>query len=106
MDARCNVACPQLKSQSLDAANQCAQASRVSEAIDGWLDALPGSNPVTGVSPGSGTGNGGGSGTPTGGGGGSTGIPSSGQAAHYDQCGGQGWTGPTTCASPVFEEWP
>jgi hypothetical protein len=64
------------------------------------LDALPGSNPVTGVSPGSGTGNGGGSGTPTGGGGGSTGVPSGGQAAHYDQCGGQGWTGPTTCASP------
>ncbi|PQE15139.1 carbohydrate-binding module family 1 protein [Rutstroemia sp. NJR-2017a BVV2] len=100
MDARCNVACPQLKSQSLDAANQCAQASRVSEAIDGWLDALPGTNPVTGVSPGSGTGNGGGSGTPTGGGGGSTGVPSGGQAAHYDQCGGQGYTGPTTCASP------
>ncbi|KAM3081329.1 hypothetical protein ACMFMG_004797 [Clarireedia jacksonii] len=96
MDARCNVACPQLKSQSIDAANQCTQASRVSEAIDGFLlinapllglDTLPGNMPVTGVSPGTGTGNGGGS----------TGIPSSGQAAHYDQCGGQGYTGPTTC---------
>ncbi|QRW07436.1 beta-1,4-D-glucan cellobiohydrolase [Ceratobasidium sp. AG-Ba] len=26
--------------------------------------------------------------------------PTSGTAAHYAQCGGTGWTGPTTCASP------
>ncbi|KAK7055777.1 carbohydrate esterase family 15 protein [Favolaschia claudopus] len=32
-------------------------------------------------------------GQPTGGGG-------SGVAQHWDQCGGQGWTGPTTCVSP------
>jgi endo-1,4-beta-xylanase len=32
--------------------------------------------------------------TPTSGGGGG------GTAAHYGQCGGQGWTGPTVCASP------
>ncbi|KAF5328823.1 hypothetical protein D9619_011507 [Psilocybe cf. subviscida] len=34
--------------------------------------------------------------SPTSGGGGGGG----GTAAHYGQCGGQGWTGPTTCASP------
>ncbi|KAH9476370.1 1 carbohydrate esterase [Psilocybe cubensis] len=30
----------------------------------------------------------------------STGNPSGGTAAHYGQCGGIGWTGPTVCASP------
>jgi hypothetical protein len=51
---------------------------------------------------GSGSGGGGGSGTTTAPSGGSTGSSggSGGSAAHYGQCGGQGWTGPTTCASP------
>ncbi|KAK7057838.1 acetyl xylan esterase [Favolaschia claudopus] len=30
----------------------------------------------------------------------STGTPTGGVAQHWDQCGGQGWTGPTVCASP------
>ncbi|QRV94461.1 glycoside hydrolase family 61 protein [Ceratobasidium sp. AG-Ba] len=29
-----------------------------------------------------------------------TSVPSTGGAAHYAQCGGQGWSGATTCASP------
>jgi len=38
--------------------------------------------------------------TPTTTAGGSTGAPASGTVAHWGQCGGQGWTGATTCAAP------
>ncbi|KAF7311900.1 Acetyl xylan esterase [Mycena indigotica] len=45
---------------------------------------------------GTGTGGGGGGGTTT-----TTSQPASGTgAAHYGQCGGTGWTGPTTCVAP------
>lgn len=35
MDARCNVACPQLQSQSDDAAMNCKIAAEVDEPVDG-----------------------------------------------------------------------
>jgi hypothetical protein len=35
MDARCNVGCPILRTQSFDAANRCTQKPKVAEAIDG-----------------------------------------------------------------------
>ncbi|KIJ35143.1 carbohydrate-binding module family 1 protein [Sphaerobolus stellatus SS14] len=38
--------------------------------------------------------------TPTTTAGGSTGAPASGTVPHWGQCGGQGWTGATTCAAP------
>ncbi|KAI9713477.1 MAG: hypothetical protein M1820_000859 [Bogoriella megaspora] len=47
MDAECNVACPTLQSQSADQANQCIKQAVVDDPTDGWVDALPGSNPVT-----------------------------------------------------------
>lgn len=47
MDANCNVACPQLKSQATNTANQCSFKRKTDEPIDGWLTALPGINPVT-----------------------------------------------------------
>lgn len=59
------------------------------------LAALPGDNPLTGTSPPA-SGGGGGSPPPpppVGGGNGGT-------ANRYDQCGGNGWTGPTRCVSP------
>lgn len=47
MDANCNVNCPQLRSQSVQAANQCKQNQKVAEVIDGWLPHLPGQIAVT-----------------------------------------------------------
>ncbi|KAG6876328.1 hypothetical protein C0993_003986, partial [Termitomyces sp. T159_Od127] len=41
-----------------------------------------------------------GGGSPTSVGSTPTGSPGSGTAAHWGQCGGTGWTGPTTCAAP------
>jgi hypothetical protein len=61
------------------------------------LSALPGSNPITGTSPGAGSGSGGGN---NGGGNGGGGNNGGSAANRYEQCGGQGWNGPTTCVSP------
>ncbi|KFY04057.1 hypothetical protein V490_00001 [Pseudogymnoascus sp. VKM F-3557] len=99
MDQNCQPGpCAALTEQDITTANKCAKSRVVDEAIDGWLDALPGSNPVTGVSPGSGGSNPGNPGTGTG-----TNPGTGGTAAHYEQCGGQDWTGATSCASPVKE---
>jgi hypothetical protein len=37
MDARCNVGCPILRTQSYEAANKCTQKLKVVEAIDGCM---------------------------------------------------------------------
>jgi hypothetical protein len=42
MDTNCNINCPQLKTQSIAAANKCVQSQKVGEDVDGWLDELPG----------------------------------------------------------------
>ncbi|KAL1865139.1 hypothetical protein VTK73DRAFT_5464 [Phialemonium thermophilum] len=42
MDANCNVACPQLKSQSIAEDNKCTVTPRVKEDTTGWLKELPG----------------------------------------------------------------
>lgn len=42
MDQYCGVDCPVLKKQTAKQANECAQSPITSEAIDGWLDVLPG----------------------------------------------------------------
>ncbi|KAF2458108.1 hypothetical protein BDY21DRAFT_371012 [Lineolata rhizophorae] len=47
MDANCNVMCPQLQSQDTSIANQCKQQRVVNEVVDGWVDELPGTNPIT-----------------------------------------------------------
>lgn len=47
MDANCNVACSQLKSQSTQVANQCKVPRRTTEDIDGWLPSLPGDVSIT-----------------------------------------------------------
>ncbi|KFY45936.1 hypothetical protein V495_02736 [Pseudogymnoascus sp. VKM F-4514 (FW-929)] len=106
MDTNCQPGpCAVLSEQSIAAGNACSKARTVNEEVDGWLDKLPGNNPVTGINPGAGQGNPGG-GTPTNPG---TGTGNGGTAAHYDQCGGQGWTGPTVCASgftcKVSNQW-
>ncbi|KAF6758264.1 hypothetical protein DFP72DRAFT_808158 [Ephemerocybe angulata] len=122
-------ACATLKTQSVDAINKCTQKIRVREIVEGWLSALPGCNPVQpgparatvvascnatkdydadggpkgGASPAppatsnpsppaTSTAAPPSSSTPT--------APASGQVAHYGQCGGTGYTGPTTCVSP------
>ena len=120
MDTNCQPgSCAALSEQSIAAGNACSKARTVNEAVDGCkcavllfvrtddtgLDKLPGNNPVTGVNPGAGTGNpGGGTGTNPG-----TGTGNGGTAAHWDQCGGQDWKGPTVCASgftcKVSNQW-
>jgi hypothetical protein len=99
MDANCDgPTCAQLKSQSIAAANQCRVEKHVAENVDGWLSELPGAMPITGPQPGSGSGNpnpGNGGGGNPGGGNGGGGC----QVAKWGQCGGQGWTGCTTCAA-------
>lgn len=121
MDTNCQPGpCAVLSEQSIAAGNACSKARSVNEEVDGCkcavilfvradcigLAALPGNNPVTGVNPGAGLGNPSGGGTPTNPG---TGTGNGGTAAHWDQCGGQGWTGPTVCASgytcKVSNQW-
>ncbi|KAK3215015.1 hypothetical protein GRF29_19g1984182 [Pseudopithomyces chartarum] len=46
MDTNCNINCPQLKTQSIAAANKCSQQQKVKEDVDGWLTELPGGMPV------------------------------------------------------------
>ncbi|KAJ4356205.1 uncharacterized protein N0V89_004235 [Didymosphaeria variabile] len=46
MDTNCNINCPQLKTQSIAAANKCVQQQKVKEDVDGWLTELPGGMPV------------------------------------------------------------
>ncbi|KAF9002883.1 hypothetical protein BDQ17DRAFT_1242531 [Cyathus striatus] len=115
--------CPTLKTQSIDAINRCTQRARVNEETEGWINALPGCNPVqpgpamATVATGCGATtvfdpSGGPTGTaappgstasptaspttsPT-----ASPVPSGAQAAHYAQCGGQGYTGPTQCQAP------
>jgi hypothetical protein len=89
MNARCNVACPELKTQSVQAANQCKKTRWTTESIDGPFNKLPGDNPI-----------GGGSGQPP------TSTSSSppplptNLVPRYGQCGGNGWTGGTICQTP------
>ncbi|TAQ84939.1 hypothetical protein B7494_g6723 [Chlorociboria aeruginascens] len=93
MNAGCqDNSCSTLTSQSISQANTCTQAPKVNEEIDGWLPTLPGNMTITGPVPGSGSSS---PAPPTGGGGSSTGT-----VARYGQCGGQGYTGSTVCASP------
>ncbi|RXW19569.1 hypothetical protein EST38_g6291 [Candolleomyces aberdarensis] len=121
--------CATLKTQSIDAINRCTQKARVRESVEGWLTALPGCNPIqpgparaTMVSSCSATKDYDADGGPKGGSpvappatsapppAGSTVVappaastpaaPSTGQAAHYAQCGGTGFSGPTTCVPP------
>ena len=47
MDAFCGTDCPELKTQSVEKANECAKETVVKERIDGWLDSLPGGVGVT-----------------------------------------------------------
>ncbi|KAF4632326.1 hypothetical protein G7Y89_g5802 [Cudoniella acicularis] len=47
MDNFCHQDCPVLKTQSYEIANKCTKAPVVKEPIDGWLDNLPGNEPVT-----------------------------------------------------------
>ncbi|KAF2447278.1 hypothetical protein P171DRAFT_409846 [Karstenula rhodostoma CBS 690.94] len=42
MDTNCNINCPQLKTQSIAAANKCVQSQKVKEDVDGWVSELPG----------------------------------------------------------------
>ncbi|KAH6697381.1 hypothetical protein F5X68DRAFT_238804 [Plectosphaerella plurivora] len=103
MNARCNVACPELRTQTVQQANQCKLPSFGGEDIDGPFRALPGTNPITGNSP------------PVAGGPPTqppvgqppvqppVGQPPSGgggQAQRWGQCGGVSWTGPTQCVAP------
>ncbi|CAA7258583.1 unnamed protein product [Cyclocybe aegerita] len=107
--------CPVLTGQTDAQINACTQQPRVAEAYEGWLPALPGCNPIqpgparatmasdcgapttwigsdpaaappspatTAVPP------------PT------TPAPGAALQTHYGQCGGSGYTGPTTCQSP------
>ncbi|KFZ15479.1 hypothetical protein V501_02673 [Pseudogymnoascus sp. VKM F-4519 (FW-2642)] len=104
MDTNCQPGpCAALSEQSIAAGNACSKARSVNEEVDGWLATLPGNNPVTGVNPGAGLGNPSGGGTPTNPG---TGTGNGGTAAHWDQCGGQGWTGPTVCANELGSRLP
>ncbi|KAL2147653.1 hypothetical protein VTI28DRAFT_8107 [Corynascus sepedonium] len=98
MDDNCDVYCPTLKSQSISQANQCKVNRVVNEEIDGWLASLPGGVEVVGPQPGTGSGgnNGGGNNN---GGGSNNGGGGSCQVAKWAQCGGQGYTGCTTCAA-------
>ncbi|KAI1323013.1 hypothetical protein F5Y16DRAFT_412910 [Xylariaceae sp. FL0255] len=47
MDGHTYVTAPMLTTQSVQLQNQCTVKDMVGEAIDGWLDELPGLNPVT-----------------------------------------------------------
>ncbi|KAI1273784.1 hypothetical protein F5Y07DRAFT_375648 [Xylaria sp. FL0933] len=47
MDSNCNIACPELASQSIQQGNQCKVQDIVGEQIDGWLTELPGGMPVS-----------------------------------------------------------
>lgn len=47
MDKYCGVNCPELKTQSVEAANACSKETVVKEDVDGWLTSLPGGMPVT-----------------------------------------------------------
>ncbi|KAK3302649.1 uncharacterized protein B0T15DRAFT_562604 [Chaetomium strumarium] len=95
MDANCDVYCPTLKEQGISAGNQCRVDRHVSENIDGWLSSLPGGVEITGPQPGTGTGGGNNGGGNNGGGNGGGSC----QVAKWGQCGGQGYTGCTTCAA-------
>jgi len=46
MDKFCGQNCKELNTQTIKEANQCSKPAVVREAIDGWLDALPGNVPV------------------------------------------------------------
>ncbi|KXX76195.1 putative exoglucanase GH6D [Madurella mycetomatis] len=102
MDANCDgPVCPQLRSQSISTGNQCTQQKKVPENIDGWLSELPGGIQITGPQPatggsGSNPGNGGGSNPGNGGS-----NPGNGgcEVQRWGQCGGQGWSGCTSCAA-------
>ncbi len=48
MDKFCGQGCPELKTQTIQEANKCTKATVVNEVIDGWLDALPGNQRVSG----------------------------------------------------------
>ncbi|KAL2262372.1 hypothetical protein VTK26DRAFT_1555 [Humicola hyalothermophila] len=86
MDQNCDGAvCNGLRSQSVEDGNRCTQQQKVPEQIDGWLASLPGDVEVTGPQPGSGSG-------------GNPGNPSGCEVQKWGQCGGNGWTGCTTCA--------
>ncbi|KAK4661299.1 uncharacterized protein QC763_0115100 [Podospora pseudopauciseta] len=104
MDANCDFYCPQLKTQSIATGNQCRQNQKVAENIDGPFDRLPGNVEITGPQPGASNpnpGNGGGSTqTPVQ----PTPVPNPGNGGgcsvqKWGQCGGQGWSGCTVCAS-------
>ncbi|KAK4185361.1 hypothetical protein QBC35DRAFT_537807 [Podospora australis] len=103
MDANCQgAACSQLRSQSISVGNNCRQAQKVAEAIDGPLARLPGDVEIVGPQPGAGNGGGSNPGTPVTPS--PTPVPSPGNgggcvAQKWGQCGGQGWSGCTTCAS-------
>lgn len=111
--------CPTLLTQSEQAINSCRQQPRVDEVTEGWIPALPGCNPIQ-LGPGRAVQNTG-CGAPTTWIGPdptntappvpSTTVPGQppisttppapgGTAAHWAQCGGIGYTGPTVCASP------
>ena len=104
MDSNCDVCSQELRSQSVAVGNQCTQPQKVAEQIDGWLSQLPGGVEITGPQPG----NGGGSsnpgpitttapaqpGTTT-----PTTAPGGCSVAKWGQCGGQGWSRCTACAS-------
>ncbi|KAI1303489.1 hypothetical protein F5Y03DRAFT_407236 [Xylaria venustula] len=47
MDSNCNIACPELQSQTIQQGNQCTVKDIVGEQIDGWLTELPGGMPVS-----------------------------------------------------------
>lgn len=47
MDAKCNINCKELKTQSAQAAMKCNKPPTMKENIDGWLTELPGSMPIT-----------------------------------------------------------
>jgi len=96
MDADCDTCTGVLQRQSISQANQCRQSQKVAENIDGWLTELPGAMPITGPQPGSGGGGGtqpAPTPTPT------PGTPGGCTANKWDQCGGIGFTGCTTCVS-------
>jgi hypothetical protein len=46
MDKYCGVNCPELKTQSVEKANECTKSPLVDEPIDGWLKSLPGQAPI------------------------------------------------------------
>ncbi|KAI1270371.1 hypothetical protein F5Y18DRAFT_421863 [Xylariaceae sp. FL1019] len=46
MDTNCNINCPALTTQSIEAGNQCVVKATVDENVDGWLTELPGGMPV------------------------------------------------------------